>query len=147
MRVLIRVRYGECDAQGVLFNARYMDLVDVAFTEFERVVWGGHAVLLDAGLDTQVVSMKIDWTAPARFDDVLDLELSVDRIGRTSMTLRAEFRQFGDDSSLATALVTYVLIHADEGGKTPIPPWLRQALDRGAQAVCIDLAGTESDVA
>ena len=62
MRVLIRVRYGECDAQGVLFNARYMDLVDVAFTEFERVVWGGHAVLLDAGLDTQVVSMKIDWT-------------------------------------------------------------------------------------
>ena len=38
MRVLIRVRYGECDAQGVLFNARYMDLVDVAFTEFESSV-------------------------------------------------------------------------------------------------------------
>ena len=28
-------------------------------------------------------------------------------------------------------IVTYVLIHADEGGKTPIPSWLRQALDRG----------------
>ncbi|MEC9406259.1 MAG: thioesterase family protein [Pseudomonadota bacterium] len=140
MHVLLRVRYGECDAQGVMFNARYMDLVDVAFTEFERVVWGGHQVLVNAGLDTQVVSMQIDWTAPAVFDDVLDLELSVDRIGQTSMTLVAGFRRHADAAALAVARVTYVLVNVAQGGKTAIPPWLREALTQQAPDCCIDLA-------
>ena len=39
-RLLLRVRYGECDAQQVVFNARYGDYVDVAATEFYRAVFG-----------------------------------------------------------------------------------------------------------
>ena len=68
-RLLLRVRYGECDAQQVVFNARYGDYVDVAATEFYRAVFGSYQALLEQGLDSQVVRMVTDWSAPARFDD------------------------------------------------------------------------------
>ena len=32
-RFRFRVRYGECDAQWVVFNARYADVVDIAVNE------------------------------------------------------------------------------------------------------------------
>ena len=34
----LRVRYGECDAQKVVFNSRYGDYVDVAVNEFLRAL-------------------------------------------------------------------------------------------------------------
>ena len=37
-RYYLRVRYGECDAQKVVFNARYADYVDLATTEFLRAL-------------------------------------------------------------------------------------------------------------
>ena len=58
--LLIRVRYGECDAQQVVFNARYADYVDLAITEYFRVLFGGFKELLKQGLDNQVVRLAID---------------------------------------------------------------------------------------
>jgi len=67
---LIRVRYGECDAQNVVFNPRYAEYVDIASTEYIRHIWGGYDQLIASGMDMQVVSMKLDWSASAKFDDV-----------------------------------------------------------------------------
>jgi len=66
-RLLLRVRYGECDAQQVVFNARYGDYVDVAATEFYRtseawrvtldpapVIRGRQYVMVDARAFTKV---------------------------------------------------------------------------------------------
>ena len=38
-RFRFRVRYNECDAQLVVFNARYADYVDLAMTEFMRALF------------------------------------------------------------------------------------------------------------
>ena len=73
--LLLRVRYGECDAQQVVFNARYADYIDIAMTEYFRAAVGGFHVLLDQGLDNQVVSLHIDWLSSAKFDDVLAIEV------------------------------------------------------------------------
>ena len=70
----IRVRYGECDAQQVVFNARYADYVDLAATEYYRALFGGYHALIASGYDTQVVRLDIHWRSPARFDEVLALE-------------------------------------------------------------------------
>ena len=144
MRVLIRVRYGECDAQNVMFNARYMDLLDVAFTEYERIVWGGHQRLLESGLDAQVVSMRLDWTAPARFDDIVALDVRTTRIGNSSFTVSVEFSRHADGLALAVATTTYVMIDAAAGGKQSIPQREREALEAGAPGVVINLTGVQS---
>ena len=43
---LLRVRYSECDAQKVVFNGRYVDYIDIAVTEFMRVIWGNYNDIL-----------------------------------------------------------------------------------------------------
>ena len=140
-RLLLRVRYGECDAQQVVFNARYGDYVDVAATEFYRAVFGSYQALLEQGLDSQVVRMVTDWSAPARFDDVLQLEVSTLRLGNSSFALQVDIRRQADQAAIARAEVTYVMVDAQAFTKTPIPEAIRAQLERGAPDVTVNQAG------
>ena len=88
----LRVRYGECDAQRVVFNSRYGEYVDVAVNEFLRTLGFG-GTLINGDLDFQVVKQTTEWKAPARFDQVLALGVTAAHLGNTSFTLRTEFIQ------------------------------------------------------
>ena len=79
----LRVRYGECDAQKVVFNSRYGDYVDVAVNEFLRAL-GYESQLVSGELDFQLVKQTTEWRGPARFDQVLAASVSASRIGTTS---------------------------------------------------------------
>lgn len=140
-RLLLRVRYGECDAQQVVFNARYGDYVDVAVTEFYRALFGSYQALLEQGLDSQVVRMVTDWSAPARFDDVLQLEVSTLRLGNSSFALEVDIRRQADLAAIARAEVTYVMVDAQAFTKTAIPDAIRDLLQRGAAGVIVNQAG------
>lgn len=82
----LRVRYVECDAQGVVFNANHLMYVDVAVTELWREAFGSYGAMLEEGLDVVVADIHAAFRAPARFDDELDLALTIQQFGRTSMT-------------------------------------------------------------
>jgi acyl-CoA thioester hydrolase len=140
-RLLLRVRYGECDAQQVVFNARYGDYVDVAATEFYRAVFGSYQNLLEQNLDSQVVRMTIDWSAPARFDDVLQLEVRTLRLGNSSFALEVDIRRQADQAAIARAEVTYVMVDAQAFTKASIPDAIRAQLERGAPDVTVNQAG------
>ncbi len=85
-RYYTRVRYQDCDAQNVVFNARYGDYVDLAVTEFLRASFPGRDPF-DGSLEVQVVRQLIEWKAPARFNDVLEISVRASRIGTTSVTI------------------------------------------------------------
>lgn len=140
-RLLLRVRYGECDAQQVVFNARYGDYADVALTEYFRALFGSYQALLAQGLDNQVVRMATDWTSPARFDEVLALEVETLRVGTTSYAMRVAIREHFSGRPVATTEIVYVLVSAREHAKTPVPDGLRARLLAGAPGVCVDMAG------
>jgi len=140
-RFRFRVRYGECDAQGVVFNARYADFVDIAVNEYIRTLFGDYQHLLDQDLDIQVVSLTVNGKAPAKFDDVLEARIRAGRIGNTSFTLHLEFFRYGDDGFIADADVTYVLIQPSVMGKVAIPDHIRQLLELGAPGELISHAG------
>ena len=84
-----RVRYLECDQQGVVFNAWYQAYMDDAVDcwlreldpEFEQRGW-----------EVMVKATSIVWESPARFGDTLSLELSVSRWGTTSLDIVVEGR-------------------------------------------------------
>lgn len=140
-RLLLRVRYGECDAQQVVFNARYGDYVDVALTEYFRVLFGSYQALLDQGLDNQVVRMATDWASPARFDEVLALDVETLRVGTTSYAMRVAISERLSGRHVAVTEIVYVMVTAQAHGKTPVPGWLRERLLGGAPGVCVDMAG------
>ncbi len=135
----LRVRYGECDAQKVVFNARYGEYADLATTEFLRVL-GWFQAFLDGPLDYQLVKQTIEWRAPARFDQVLELSVRARAVGTTSFTLSTEFRLAGAAAIIATIETIYVVVDAKALSKAPVPAALREALLAGADA-SIDHAG------
>ena len=82
----LRVRYGECDPQGIVFNANYLLYFDVAFTELWRAAIGSWSVMVERGVDAVVAEANTRFRAPARYDDVLQLRARIVRLGRTSLT-------------------------------------------------------------
>ena len=143
-RYYLRVRYGECDAQKVVFNARYAEYIDLATTEFLRALGYGEQ-LFSGELDFQLVKQTIEWKAPARFDQVLEISVFAKGLGNTSFTLAAEFRIAGQERLIATAETVYVLVQQHTLAKTPLPPNLRTALQQGAPGLTTDHAGYLSD--
>lgn len=143
-RLLLRVRYAECDAQGVVFNARYGDYVDLAMTEFMRVLFGGYTELLAQGLDNQVVRLATDWTAPARFDDVLALDVEPLHLGNTSYRLKVSIFRHADGVAVATSEITYVMVTAGRHEKQPMPDHFRQRLQAAAPGVVVNLSGFDT---
>ena len=140
-RYYLRVRYSECDAQKVVFNARYADYVDIATTEFLR------ASCPDFGfIEYHLVRQTIEWKAPARFDQVLELAVSVQHLGTSSFTIVIEIRVAGQEQIITRAETVNVLIDATTMEKTAIPPGLRAALETGAPGMVVDHAGYISRV-
>jgi acyl-CoA thioester hydrolase len=139
-RYYLRVRYGECDAQKVVFNARYAEYVDLATSEFLRALGYGEQ-LFSGELDFQLVKQTIEWKAPARFDQVLEISVFARSLGTTSFTLATEFRVAGHERVIATAETVYVLVKQHTLTKTPIPPELRAALEQGGAGLLTDHAG------
>src|SRR5438093_11142897 len=108
-RYYLRVRYGECDAQKVVFNARYADYVDLSTIEFLREI-GYAEALVNGTFDYQVAKLTIEWKLPARFDQVLELSIYAKHLGNTSFTLATEFRIAGNEQLIATSETVYVAV-------------------------------------
>lgn len=144
-RYYLRVRYGECDAQRVVFNARWADYVDIGSAEFFRALGFGDALATGA-LDYQLVKLTLEWKAPARFDQVLELSIYATKLGNTSFTLATEFRISGQEEIICKAETVYVYVDSETLTKLPLPPEIRRALNSGALGVTVDHSGrTASD--
>ena len=141
-RYYVRVRYQDCDSQHVAFNARYGDYIDLAVTEFlsaampSRDPWNND-------FEIQVKKQTIEWFAPARFQDVLEVSTYVSKFGRTSFDVEFDLRLAGRPEILvkATTIYVHVVDHAGNWRSTPIPELPRALLEAGAKGKIIDQAG------
>ena len=139
-RYYLRVRYSECDAQKVVFNARYGEYMDLASTAFLQAI-GLRQLLARGEFDYQVVKQTTEWKAPARFDEVLELSVYASHLGNTSFSLITEFRLAGSEQITATAETVYVAVNPETLIKTPLTDDVRSALQRGGPGLVIDHAG------
>ncbi len=121
-----RVRYAECDPQGVVFNAHYLAYLDTGITELWREAAGGYQLMIDRGLDMVVVETTLRFHQPARFDDLLTLEVTITRLGNTSISTAHRITRDGE--LLLDASLHHVLVDLGSHSKTPIPDWLRSGL-------------------
>jgi acyl-CoA thioester hydrolase len=130
----IRVRYGECDPQGIVFNANYLLYFDVAFTELWREAVGPWQEMVERGIDAVVAHAEIDFRAPARYDDVLALTALIVRLGRTAITTEIDVMR--GTELLVAMRVRHVCVSTEtlEGNTSPapveVPAWIRHGLSR-----------------
>ena len=126
----LRVRYGECDPQGIVFNANYLLYFDVVFTELWRAAVGSWQDMVARGVDAVVAEANLDFRSPARFDDELQLRAQISRLGKTAIT--TEIDVVRDQEILVVGRLRHVCVDADSWDKTDIPDWVRQGLERFA---------------
>jgi len=123
----LRVRWAEADMQGVVFNGHYLTYFDVGITEYFRALFDGDlARLRDTFERVYVVKATVEYHAPARFDDVLDVCVRIARFGRSS--LRVLFEIHRGSEHLISGESVYV--YADAGRSAPIPEPLRDRVRR-----------------
>ena len=124
----LRVRYSECDLQGVLFNANYLAYVDHTITELWRAAYGGYTVMLDRGADIVVAEATLRFRGAARFDEEITVEATVAHLGTTSIVTAHRFLRDDDGELLLEAEVRHVWIDPVTRAKTPMPDWAREGL-------------------
>jgi acyl-CoA thioester hydrolase len=128
----LRVRYGECDPQGIVFNANYLLYFDVAFTEMWRDAVGPWGEMVADGLDAVVAETGLRFHAPARFDDELRLLVQVARLGTTAITTEIDVMR--GEELLVAGWLRHVCVATDTWRKTEIPSRVRQGLRRFARS-------------
>lgn len=113
----IDVRYGECDQQGVVFNANYLSYVDDALDHWLRSqteLPGQHS------WDLMVKSAQIVWHGSARWPDRLTIACGVIRWGRTS--LEVIYRMRVGERPVADGRLVYVSIDTTTQTAIVLPP-------------------------
>jgi acyl-CoA thioester hydrolase len=129
----IRVRFNECDGQGVVFYANYLMYFDVAMTELWREAFGsGYAGMIAEGTDAMVAEATIRYRAPARFDEEVDLVATVTRLGTTSSTTELRAERVADGAVLCEGELRHVFIDPETLSKREIPDEVRAGMSRFA---------------
>jgi acyl-CoA thioester hydrolase len=125
----IRVRFAECDPQGVVFYAHYLAYFDIAITELYREALGAYQALLDHGVDMVVAEAGIRYRASARFDDEIELVASLTRLGTTSTTTAVSIERVGDGALLVEGELRHVFVDREQMTKREPPDAVRRGLE------------------
>ncbi len=122
-----RVRWSETDAQGVVFNARYLDYADVAITEYWRAI-GFRTLHPDDPFECHVARATVNFRKPIKPDELITVTARTEALGRTSMTQRVGI--FGAAQGDLRADVELVAVHVDLTSHTPqpLPVWARDLI-------------------
>jgi acyl-CoA thioester hydrolase len=121
-----RVGFSDTDAQGIVYYGRYNPYFDLARVEYHRSLGLLHR---DTGGDFVMRANDVEYFAPARFDDELEIHCRVSRVGRTSVTFEFAAHRLPDGVLMVTAHQTLVYIDLAERKATPVPDGYRAAIE------------------
>ncbi|ABQ67188.1 acyl-CoA thioesterase [Rhizorhabdus wittichii] len=123
-----QVRFAHVDAAGIVFYPRYFEMLNAAVEDyFAEVVGVGFAEMHgQRRLGVPTVRLETDFAAPSRLGDLLDFELRVTAVGRSSLGLSVAVR-CGADVRISMS-VTLVCMDLDAGRALPWPDDMRSAI-------------------
>jgi len=123
---IARVWFSDTDAQGVVYYGRYMPYFDHARTEYHRHL-GGQMSRIEAA-EFVMRASNVEYHAPARFDELLEIFVRAARIGRTSTTYDCAAFRLDDDELMVTATQTIVLVDLTARRPREIPQSYRDLI-------------------
>ncbi len=121
-----RVRFGDTDASGRIFYISLLHHFDAAEVEFLRSRGVGYNIIQDGKTGFPRVHVECDYTGAITYDDLLDIAVTVDRLGRASFTLA--FAASIDGRPVGHGKVTIAALDRETQRATALPERLRAAL-------------------
>jgi len=123
-----RVRFGDTDASGRIFYVSLLNHFDAAEAEFLRFLGVGYREIQDRQVGFPRVRVECDYTGALVYDDLMQIAVTVDRVGRSSFTLAFDVSVEGRNA--ARGKVTIVCIDRATQRSMELPEKLRAALSR-----------------
>ena len=123
----VRVRWMECDAQGIVYNGAYLGYLEIGQAEYYRNLGFAIYVIPRSGyFDFAVVKSTLEFKAPARVDEIIELHVRVSNIGNTSLTLNMEIYPEGNERLLTSIEAVYVGYDAATESSKRVPDDIRR---------------------
>ena len=118
-----RVGFSDTDAQGIVYYGRYMPYFDLARVEYHRAL----DMLRTEGEQFVAGALHVEYLARARFDDEIEVDVRISRIGTSSVTY--EFAAYLPGEVLA-ANATQTVVLVDLAKREPgwVPDWWREKI-------------------
>jgi acyl-CoA thioester hydrolase len=110
-----------------VFNGNYVAYFDVVITELWREALGPYEEMVEAGTDMVVAEINVRFLAPARFDDEIDFDAWLTRLGETAMSTRIDGAVRGE--RVVAGELRHVFIDPATKAKRPMPEDIREALE------------------
>ena len=126
----LRVRWKECDVQGIAYYGSYLDFIDVAQAEYFRNLGIlTHNTRSRKLFDLAVVKVTLEYKSPAKIDDLIDVHIRVQEMGSTSMVKRWEIYRSGTNKLLASGETISVNYESVSGESRPLPDEIRRDIE------------------
>lgn len=123
----IRVRWMECDGQGIVYNGAYLGYLEIGQAEYYRNLGFAIYIIPQSGyFDFVVVKSTQEFKAPAKVDEIIELHVRVSNIGNTSLTLNLEIYAEGNDRLLTSIETVYVGYDTATESTRPVPDAIRE---------------------
>jgi acyl-CoA thioester hydrolase len=123
--LLHRVILSDTDYQQVLYYGRYMPILDFAQLEYRR-----HLDLLRPGMrEFAMRAVAFDFSGPARVNDMIEVFVRAQRVGRTSVTFDFVVVRVDEETPLVTGTQTLVMMRGDPPHALPVPDEYRTIVE------------------
>ncbi len=123
-----KIRYSDCDPQGIVFNGHYARYWDDAATDWMEEAGFGSADLEAIGVDVVTARIEIDFRSRATMGDTLNTTVAVEQFGITSMMLRVETRRHTDQHMIAEGRLIWVFVDPGTHESVPVPDIVKEKL-------------------
>jgi acyl-CoA thioester hydrolase len=122
-----RVRYHQTDMQGIVFNSRYLEIIDDAMTEYMRDRGFDPSAMAEVPFDPVLAHVDLTFVTPAVLDDELVIHAHCTRVGNTSFDISYRIEREADEL-IVRAVITYVNVDLTTRKAAPIPSNIREVL-------------------
>jgi acyl-CoA thioester hydrolase len=119
----IRVRFAETDAMGIVHHSRYVPYLEEARVAYLRHIDHPYTTIQDEGIEMVVLEVFMQYRAPLKFDDVVDVHVTVHAVERA--TFQMAYLLSVDAGVRAVGATAHGCITIPEGRPTRIPTWMR----------------------
>jgi 4-hydroxybenzoyl-CoA thioesterase len=126
------VRFHDIDRAGIVYYPRFFDYIHRCFEDFCEAEVGvpHHKIIDDMKVGFPVVHIEADFHHPLQHGDRITVEMSCDRLGRGSMTMRYKLFRPAVTSPAAEAAITTACVDIAHFRPMPIPDLLRAAFQK-----------------
>ncbi len=122
----ITVYYEDTDMGGIVYHANFLRFIERARSDFVRRLGVDQNAMRAAGVVWVVSRIEADYLSPARFEDELTVDTTVEKMTSARLTMAQVVSR--DGQALFRAVVTAVCMDMHTGKPLRLPAELRASL-------------------